>query len=148
MTPKAYRLFQSKLLERCFGICARRGRGGIRPLSAKGCRDAGDETIRVWRLDANIDITGTFINALVRGGPGRRWFKGEDIQVHRTRNTPKCATVLMDMSGSMRYDGQYINVKRMGLGSRRLIRSVPGRLIRFIEMYSFAKMVEPGRLRT
>ena len=46
--------------------------------------------------------------------------KPEDIEIHRTRNTPKCATVvLMDMSGSMRYDGLYINVKRMALGSGR-----------------------------
>jgi uncharacterized protein with von Willebrand factor type A (vWA) domain len=98
---------------------------------------------------ANLDITGTFINALVRGGPGVPVrFEGGDIQVHRTRNTPKCATcVLMDMSGSMRYDGQYINVKRMGLALDGLIRSeYPGDWLRFIEVYSFAKPVEPGRI--
>ena len=36
--------------------------------------------------------------------------KPEDIEIHRTRNSPKCATVVLaDMSGSMRYDGQYIH---------------------------------------
>jgi uncharacterized protein with von Willebrand factor type A (vWA) domain len=53
----------------------------------------------------------------------------------------------MDMSGSMRYDGQYINVKRMGLALDGLIRrDYPGDWLRFIEVYSFAKPVEPGRI--
>jgi uncharacterized protein with von Willebrand factor type A (vWA) domain len=48
--------------------------------------------------------------------------KPEDIEIHRTKNAPKCATVvLLDMSGSMRYDGLYINVKRMGLALDGLI---------------------------
>ena len=75
-------------------------------------------------------------------------FRQDDIQIHRTRNTPKCATcVLMDMSGSMRYDGQYINVKRMALALEGLIRSeYPGDWLRFIEVYTFAKLVEPGKI--
>jgi uncharacterized protein with von Willebrand factor type A (vWA) domain len=151
LTPKAYRLFQGKLLERLFRDLApsRTGRHqgpvvgeGAVELQATKEYEFGDSI-------ANLDIPGTFINALVRGGPGTPVrFKGEDIQVHRTRNTPKCATcVLMDMSGSMRYDGQYINVKRMGLALEGLIRSeYPGDWIRFIELYSFAKLVEPGRI--
>jgi uncharacterized protein with von Willebrand factor type A (vWA) domain len=151
LTPKAYRLFQGKLLERLFRDLApsRTGRHqgpvvgeGAVELQATKQYEFGDSI-------ANIDITGTFINALVRGGPGTPVrFKGQDIQVHRTRNTPKCATcVLMDMSGSMRYDGQYINVKRMGLALDGLIRSeYPGDWLRFIEMYSFAKLVEPGKI--
>jgi uncharacterized protein with von Willebrand factor type A (vWA) domain len=151
MTPKAMRLFQGKLLEKLFSELApsRTGRHagpvigeGAVELQATKDYEFGDSI-------ANLDITGTFINALVRGGPGVPVnFKGEDIQVHRTRNTPKCATcVLMDMSGSMRYDGQYINVKRMGLALEGLIRSeYPGDWIRFIEVYSFAKLVEPGRI--
>jgi uncharacterized protein with von Willebrand factor type A (vWA) domain len=151
LTPKAYRLFQGKLLERLFSELApsRTGRHqgpvigeGAVELQATKEYEFGDSI-------ANLDIPGTFINALVRGGPGTPVrFKGEDIQVHRTRNTPKCATcVLMDMSGSMRYDGQYINVKRMGLAIEGLIRSeYPGDWIRFIELYSFAKVVEPGRI--
>src|SRR5204863_7030082 len=64
-----------------------------------------------------------------------------DITIHHTRNTPKCATmVLMDMSGSMRYDGQYINVKRMALALDGLIRSeYPGDFLGFVEMATFAK---------
>jgi uncharacterized protein with von Willebrand factor type A (vWA) domain len=72
----------------------------------------------------------------------------EDLVIHRTRNTPKCATcVLMDMSGSMRYDGQYVNVKRMALALDGLIRrEYPGDFLEFVEIYSFAKCVERGRL--
>jgi uncharacterized protein with von Willebrand factor type A (vWA) domain len=151
MTPKAMRLFQGKLLEKLFHELApsRTGRHhgpvageGAVELQASKPYEFGDSI-------ANLDIPGTFINALVRGGPGVPVrFNGGDIQVHRTRNTPKCATcVLMDMSGSMRYDGQYINVKRMGLALEGLIRSeYPGDWLRFIEVYSFAKLVEPGRI--
>lgn len=65
----------------------------------------------------------------------------DDILIHDTRNNPKCATcVLMDMSGSMRYDGQYINVKRMALGLDGLIkREYPGDFLRFVEIFSLAK---------
>jgi uncharacterized protein with von Willebrand factor type A (vWA) domain len=151
LTPKAYRIFQGKLLDRLFRELApsRTGRHkgpivgeGAVELQATKQYEFGDSI-------ANLDIPGTFINALVRGGPGTPVrFKGEDIQVHRTRNTPKCATcVLMDMSGSMRHGGEYINVKRMGLALDGLIRSeYPGDWLRFIEVYSFAKVVEPGRI--
>lgn len=65
----------------------------------------------------------------------------EDIEIHHTRNTPKCATVvIMDMSGSMRHGGQYINCKRMGIALDGLIRrEYPGDFLQFIEMYTFAK---------
>ncbi|MCX7419431.1 MAG: hypothetical protein NT013_07815 [Planctomycetia bacterium] len=67
----------------------------------------------------------------------------DDIVIHRTRNNPKCATaVLMDMSGSMRQGGQYVNVKRMALALDGLIRKeYPGDFLQFLEMYSFAKPV-------
>jgi uncharacterized protein with von Willebrand factor type A (vWA) domain len=151
LTPKAYRLFQGKLLERLFQEMApsRTGRHqgpvvgeGAVELQATKAYEFGDSI-------TNLDIPGTFVNALIRSGPGVPVrFRADDIQVHRTRNTPKCATcVVMDMSGSMRYDGQYINVKRMGLALEGLIRrDYPGDWLRFIEMYTFAKMVEPGRV--
>ena len=67
--------------------------------------------------------------------------RSDDIEVHRTRNTPKCATVvLLDMSGSMRYGGLYVDVKRMGLALDGLIRrEYPGDFLQFVEIYSFAK---------
>ena len=151
LTPKAYRIFQAKLLERLFSELApsRTGRHqanivgeGAVELQATKQYEFGDSV-------ANMDITGSFVNALIRKGPGTPVrLDQEDIEIHRTRNTPKCATcVLMDMSGSMRYDGQYINVKRMALALEGLIRSeYPGDYLQFIEMYSFAKLVPRGKL--
>ena len=90
----------------------------------------------------DMDIPGSLINAMLRNGPGLPVrMRPDDILVHRTRNTPKCATVvLLDMSGSMRYNGLYIDVKRMGLALQGLIhRQYPGDHLQFIEVYSFAK---------
>jgi uncharacterized protein with von Willebrand factor type A (vWA) domain len=151
LTPKAYRLFQGKLLERLFSELAPSRTGRHQgPVVGEGAVEM--QTTKPYEFGdsiTNLDIPGTFINALVRNGPGLPVrFNQDDIQVHRTRNSPKCATcVLMDMSGSMRYDGQYINVKRMGLALEGLIRrEYPGDWLRFIEIYSFAKLVEPGKI--
>src|SRR5262249_57302135 len=91
----------------------------------------------------------SMINALIRNGPGLPVrMEGDDIQIHRTRNNPKCATaVLLDMSGSMRYDAQYVNVKRMGLALDGLIRKeYPGDYLQFIELYTFAKPRRPAEI--
>ena len=53
------------------------------------------------------------------------------------------------MSGSMRYGGQYIDVKRMGMGLDGLIRTeYPGDFLRIIEMYTFAKVRTINELPT
>ena len=96
-----------------------------------------------------MDIPGSLVNAMLRDGPVLPLrLRSEDIIVHRTRNSPKCATaVLLDMSGSMRYDGLYINVKRMGLALDGLIRrEYPGDWLRFIEVYTFAKLRQAGEV--
>jgi uncharacterized protein with von Willebrand factor type A (vWA) domain len=150
LTPKAYRLFQGKLLEKLFRDLApsRTGRHQ-QPVVGEGAVEL--QSTRPYEFGdsiTNLDIPGTFVNALVRSGPGLPVrFNAEDIQVHRTRNTPKCATcVLLDMSGSMGR-GHYINVKRMALALEGLVRrDYPGDWLRFIEVYSFAKLVEPGRI--
>jgi uncharacterized protein with von Willebrand factor type A (vWA) domain len=144
MSPKAYRLFQSKLLTAIFSQlqAARSGRHqgpvvgeGATEMQRTKPYEFGDSV-------AHMDIPSSFVNALLRQGPGVPVrMKPEDIEVHRTRNNPKCATaVLLDMSGSMRYDGQYVNVKRMGLALDGLIRTeFPGDYLQFIEMFTFAK---------
>jgi uncharacterized protein with von Willebrand factor type A (vWA) domain len=90
----------------------------------------------------HMDVPASMLNAMLRNGPGLPVrLKPDDIEIHRTRNNPKCATaVLLDMSGSMRYGELYIDVKRMGLALDGLIKSeYPGDFLQFIEMYSFAK---------
>jgi len=144
MTPRAYRLFQSKLLTRIFEQmqASRTGRHQG-PIVGEGAAEM--QQTRAFEFGdsvAHMDIPATFVNALLRGGPGQPLrLKTDDIVIHKTRNNPKCATVvLLDMSGSMRYEGQYINVKRMGLALDGLIRSeYPGDFLQFLEMYTFAR---------
>lgn len=151
LTPKAYRIFQGKLLERIFSDLqsSRTGRHqgpivgeGAVELQRTKPYEFGDSATQ-------MDIPATLTNAMIRGGatlPIR--LKPEDIEIHRTRNTPKCATaVLMDMSGSMRYGGLYVNVKRMALALDGLIRrEFPGDFVQFMEMYTFAKPVQAGEI--
>jgi len=144
LTPKAYRLFQAKLLERIFGeLQASRSGRHQGPIVGEGAVELQHtKPYEFGDAVSQMDIPGSFTNAMIRGGaqlPIR--LKPEDIEIHRTRNTPKCATcVLMDMSGSMRYGGLYANVKRMALALDGLIRrEYPGDYLQFLEMYTFAK---------
>jgi len=151
LTPKAYRLFQGRLLEQIFSELqpSRTGRHqgpivgeGAVEMQATKPYEFGDAV-------ANMDIPATLVNTMIRAGTGLPLrMKGEDIVIHRTRNSPKCATVVvMDMSGSMRYGGQYINVKRMALALDGLIRrEYPGDFLQFVEMYTFAKPRAAGEV--
>jgi uncharacterized protein with von Willebrand factor type A (vWA) domain len=153
LTPKAYRLFQGRLLERIFSEleASRTGRHQGPILGEGAVEMQKTKTYEFGDSLANMDIPGSLINAMLREGPGTPIrMKGEDIIVHHTRNTPKCATaVLLDMSGSMRYDGLYVNVKRMGLALEGLIRrEYPGDWLQFIELFTFAKLRQPGEIVT
>jgi uncharacterized protein with von Willebrand factor type A (vWA) domain len=151
LTPKAYRLFQGKLLSRIFSELqeSRTGRHQL-PILGEGAVEL--QRTKPYEFGdslTHMDVPQSFINALLRrqqDEPLR--LHTDDIVVHRTRNTPKCATcVIMDMSGSMRYDGQYMNVKRMALAMEGLIRSeYPGDYLQFLEMYTFAKPRRPGEI--
>jgi uncharacterized protein with von Willebrand factor type A (vWA) domain len=156
LTPQAFRLFQGKLLEEIFNEldAARHGRHAG-PIVGEGAVEIQrTKSYEFGDSVTHMDIPQSMINALVRqgtearrhediagGAPAAVRMKPEDIEIHHTRNTPKCATaVIMDMSGSMRYAGQYINCKRMGLALDGLIRrEYPGDFLQFIEMYTFAK---------
>ncbi|QDT02708.1 hypothetical protein K227x_10860 [Rubripirellula lacrimiformis] len=151
LTPQAYKIFQGRLLQRIFSELApsRTGRHqgdvvgeGAVELQQTKPYEFGDSV-------ANIDLPQTVINALLRQGDERPIrLRSDDIEVHKTRNHPKCATaVIMDMSGSMRYEGQYINVKRMALALQGLIATeYPGDFLKFIEMFTFAKLRTPGEI--
>ncbi len=151
LTPQAYKIFQGKLLERIFAKLqpGRTGRHQGRIVGEGSVELPQTKQYEFGDSLANMDTTQTVINALLRdpnASPIR--LRSGDIEVHRTRNSPKCATiVIMDMSGSMRYDGQYMNVKRMALALQGLISSeYPGDFLRFIEMYTFAKLRSPGEI--
>jgi uncharacterized protein with von Willebrand factor type A (vWA) domain len=151
LTPKAYRLFQGKLLERIFAnLQASRSGRHQGPIVGEGAVEMSQtKQYEFGDSLAHMDIPQSFINAMLRTGGGLPIrLKQEDIVIHRTRNTPKCATcVIMDMSGSMRYDGQYVNVKRMALAMEGLIRrEYPGDYLQMIEMFTFARPTPPGKL--
>ncbi|MBT8486780.1 MAG: hypothetical protein HKO59_15530 [Phycisphaerales bacterium] len=149
ITPKAMRIFQSRLLEHIFNDlqAARSGRH-LGPIEGDGAVEM--PSTRPYEFGdsiAHMDASQSIINALVRRSSRspstdrRLRVDAEDIEIHQTRNTPKCATaVVMDMSGSMRYNGLYVACKRMGLALDGLIRrEYPGDFLQFIEMYSFGK---------
>ncbi len=151
LTPQAYRIFQGTLLARIFSDleASRTGRhqgpvvgdGAVEMQQTKPY-EFGDSL-------AQMDIPQSFINALLRQEkPGPLRLEPRDIEVHQSRNNPKCATtVIMDMSGSMRHEGQYINVKRMALALEGLIHSeYPGDYLQFIEMATFASPCQPGEI--
>ena len=151
LTPQAYKIFQGKLLERIFSKLqpGRTGRHQGRIVGEGSVELPQTKPYEFGDSLANMDTTQTVINAMLRDpGAAQVQLRSGDIEVHRTRNSPKCATiVVMDMSGSMRYDGQYINVKRMALALQGLIsREYPGDFLRFIEMYTFAKVRSPGEI--
>ncbi len=151
LTPKAYRVFQGKLLSRIFSdLQASKSGRHTGEIIGEGAVEL--HTTKPYEFGDSLtqmDIPQSFINAMLRDGtqlPIR--LKTDDIEIHRTRNNPKCASVvIMDMSGSMRYDGQYINVKRMALAMEGLIRSeYPGDFLKFIEMYTFGKVRAVGEI--
>jgi len=155
LTPKAYRLFQGRLLERIFAnLQASRSGRHQGPIQGEGAVEMTQtKPYEFGDSLAHMDIPQSLINAMLRtasSGSGGSPLKlaQDDIVIHRTRNTPKCATVvIMDMSGSMRYDGQYVNVKRMALALEGLIRrEYPGDYLQLIEMFTFARVTPPGKI--
>ncbi len=151
LTPKAYKIFQAKLLDRIFSQL-QAGRSGRHTGRIVGEGAVELPTTKAYEFGdslANLDTTQSLINAMIRRPEERKVrLRSDDLEIFRTRNNPKSATVVvMDMSGSMRYDGQYMNVKRMALAMQGLISSeYPGDFLRFIEMYTFAKLRQPGEI--
>lgn len=160
LTPKAMRIYQGRLLERIFTAlsASRSGRhrqpvigDGAVELPATRPYEHGDGL-------GHLDLPQSLVNGMLReareaGGrrePGPVRLAIDDLEVHRTRNTPKCATALiLDMSGSMRYGGQFVACKRMALALDGLIRSeYPGDRLECIEMYTLARRIPPGEIAT
>ncbi len=158
LTPQALRLFQGKLLEQIFSALdpSRTGRHQVNVTGDGAVEMVPTRPYEFGDSVAHMDIPGSLVNAMLRqagdpaavGRPLR--LDSRDIEVHRTRNTPKCATsVVLDMSGSMRYGGLYVGVKRMALALQGLVqKEFPGDYLQFIEMYSFAKPRPLGELPT
>ena len=151
LTPKAYKTFQAKLLDKIFSNlqASRSGRHTGRIVGEGSVELPTTKAYEFGDSIANLDVVQSVMNAMLRR-PNERPVRlgSDDLEIFKTRNTPKCATmVIMDMSGSMRHDGQYMNVKRMALALQGLISSeYPGDFLRFIEMYTFAKLRPAGEI--
>ncbi|MEM9373803.1 MAG: hypothetical protein AAGA55_09180 [Planctomycetota bacterium] len=152
LTPRAHRLFQARLLDEIFSDLEA-GRAGRHtgPIEGEGVVEIPKtRPYEFGDAASNIDLTQTLINGAARdaGASGRIRVRPEDIEIHRTRNNPKCATcLLVDMSGSMAQMGQYIQTKRMAMAMDGLLRSeYPGDFLRTIEVASFARTVPPGEI--
>lgn len=144
--PKALRTIQNKLLDEIFSELqeSRSGRH-TGPIAGEGAIET--QRTRPYEFGdsaAHLNVAQTLTNAAARSASrGARFSVGaDDIEIHQTRNNPKAATaVIMDMSGSMRYAGQYIACKKMALALDGLIRrEYPGDHLSLIEMYTFAKL--------
>jgi uncharacterized protein with von Willebrand factor type A (vWA) domain len=153
LSPKAMRLFQGKLLEKIFSALdpSRTGRHQVNVTGEGAVELVPTRPYEFGDSVAHIDIPGSLVNAMLRQGKERPLrLSARDIEVHSTRNTPKCATVVaLDMSGSMRHGGLYVSVKRMALALQGLVqREFPGDSLSFLEMYSFAKPRPAGEIVT
>lgn len=157
LTPQAMRIFQGKLLEKIFSALdpSRTGRHQVNVTGDGAVEMVPTRPYEFGDSVAHMDIPGSLVNAMLRQAaePGTARplrLQPRDIEVHRTRNTPKCATtVVLDMSGSMRYGGMYVNVKRMALALQGLVqKEFPGDYLQFLEMYSFAKPRPLGEIAT
>lgn len=151
LSPEAYRMFQGRLLERIFSqLQASRSGRHANDVSGEGAVEMpSTKEYEFGDSLANLDLPQSLLNAMIRQGSERPLrLRSEDLEVHRTRNRPKAATVvIMDMSGSMRYAEQYVNVKRMALALEGLIRrEYPGDFLRFIQMYTFARLCPAGEI--
>jgi uncharacterized protein with von Willebrand factor type A (vWA) domain len=144
LTPRAYRVFQGKLLERIFSElqASRTGRHANATIGEGAVELPQTKPYEFGDSVTQMDIPQSLINAMIRSPQRPLRMRSEDIVIHRTRSSPKCATaVVMDMSGSMRYGAQYMNVKRMALAFDGLIRrEYPGDFVQFIEMYTVARL--------
>jgi uncharacterized protein with von Willebrand factor type A (vWA) domain len=172
LSPKAFALVRGKLLREIFADLQAARSGRHDPITGEGpVETTKTKEYEYGDSVSNLDVGASFVNAAIRGARDeateRRSDEGgeedsdsgsgpsvasslrrsvaltpDDLVIHRTRNTPKCATaILMDMSGSMRHGGQYVHVKRMALALDALIRQeYPGDHLSFVEMYSFAKL--------
>ncbi|MGQ0628495.1 MAG: hypothetical protein ACT4PL_10405 [Phycisphaerales bacterium] len=150
LSPAAYRLFQSRVLAEIFSDleASRSGRHTGLVVGEGAVELQRTRNYAFGDPAANLDVPQSILNAAARA-PGARPTTA-DLAVHLTRNNPRCATVvLLDMSGSMRHGGQYVNVKRMGLALDGLLRrEYPGDFLRFVEIATFARPIPASDLAT
>jgi hypothetical protein len=110
LTPQAYRLFQGKLLQRIFSHLqpSRTGRHNARVEGDGAVELPSTKEYQFGDSIANIDTPQSILNAL-RNRPDERpvRLRATDMEVHQTRNNPKCATVVVMDEALMRFPASF-----------------------------------------
>jgi len=125
LTARAIRKIGDKALRDVFDHL-KRDRFGRHAVSRRGA--GGDRTDDAKRYEFGdpflLDLRGTLMHAIERGGPGTPVrLAPDDFEVWRTELSTQAATVvLLDLSRSMLYNGCFLPAKKVALALHALIR--------------------------
>jgi len=125
LTARAIRKIGDKALRDVFDHL-KRDRFGRHAVSRRGA--GGDRTDDAKRYEFGdpflLDLRGTLMHAVERGGPGTPVrLAPDDFEVWRTELSTQAATVvLLDLSRSMLYNGCFLPAKKVALALHALIR--------------------------
>src|SRR5438034_2247817 len=125
LTARAIRKIADKALRDIFAHL-KRDRFGRHVVSRRGA--GGDRTDDAKRYEFGdpflLDLRGTLMNAVERGGRGTPVrLSPDDFEVWRTELSTQAATVvLLDLSRSMLYNGCFLPAKKVALALQALIR--------------------------
>ncbi|MGK7345832.1 MAG: VWA domain-containing protein [Candidatus Nitrospinota bacterium M3_3B_026] len=151
LTPAAARKVGERTLRQVFESLKIDGAGGhITPSAGDGPVELS--RTRPWEFGdsfAHLDVPGTMINAMARGGGGLPIrFRPADMETHETRGAARVSlVVLIDMSGSMSRFGRFHNAKKVALALDALIRGqYPEDSVSFIGFASFARRIPVGEI--
>jgi len=152
LTARAVRRIADKALADVFAHL-KRDRVGRHAANDRGAGgDRADESKRYEFGDPFLlDLKGTLMNAVERGGPGTpvRLAPG-DFEVFRTELSTRAATVVMlDMSRSMSNNGLFLPAKKVALALHALIRGqFPRDSLAIVGFSLYAREFEPDQLPT
>lgn len=153
LTPGAARKLGEYFLQSVFSLlrsdgvgkhaATRAGEGAVEMVSTRPL-EYGDSV-------THVDMSGTFMNALIREGPGLPIrVRHDDFMVHETKGAARSAIVMMlDMSGSMARFGRFYNARKIALALDALIRSqYPDDRLYFVGFYTMARQYKIGDILT
>ena len=124
LSPASLRRIGRRAIEEIFKDMKADSTGGAHQTDQIGEADNVAAVARAMEYGdaaANIDVTGSVMNALIRRGSPRPQLS--DLEVFESRGTARGATVvLLDMSGSMLRADRFYNAKKVVLALDSLIR--------------------------
>jgi uncharacterized protein with von Willebrand factor type A (vWA) domain len=150
LTARAIRKIGDKALRDVFAHL-KRDRFGRHAISRRGA--GGDRTDDAKRYEFGdpflLDLRGTLMNAVERGGRGTPVrLSPDDFEVWRTELSTQAATVvLLDLSRSMLYNGCFLPAKKVALALHALIRGqFPRDSLHIVGFSLYAREFNPSEL--